>query len=85
MASHTTLDWPDGMERTPPADDQPTVAPEPPEGEPHAVLEVAPDASAEVVEAAARSKKAAAHPDSDTYCPWTIDEVERAKEAMIDG
>lgn len=59
------------------------IAPEPPEREPHTVLEVAPDASESVIEAAARSKKAAAHPDSDVESEWTIDDVERAKETLL--
>lgn len=69
----------------PSGDDNATIAPAPPEREPHSVLEVSPDAGVGVVEAAARSKKAAAHPDSDGDSEWTIDEVERAKEAMLDG
>lgn len=53
--------------------------------EPHEILEVSPSANPGVVKAAARSKKADAHPDSDTDSPYTVDQVRRAQEAMLDG
>jgi hypothetical protein len=52
--------------------------------EPHEVLQLAPDASPEVVKAVGRKMKARAHPDSTDDCPHTVKEVQQAVNSMLD-
>lgn len=52
--------------------------------EPHEVLDVAPDASADVVEAAYRKKTKTAHPDQ-AGSAEELKRVRQAKEAMLNG
>jgi len=66
--------------RLPSGDDETVVATAPP----HEVLEVAPGASAAVVEAAYRQKMKTAHPDQGGDAA-EFDRVKKAKEAMIGG
>ena len=66
--------------RLPSADEDAVVATAPP----HEILEVAPDAGDEVVKAAARQKKASAHPDQGGNRA-EFQRVVEAEEAMLDG
>lgn len=52
---------------------------------PHDVLDVAPDAPDDVVEAAARRKAANVHPDQPDGDEGRFKEIQSAKEAMLDG
>jgi DnaJ-class molecular chaperone len=66
--------------RLPAADDE-AIATMPPA---HEVLDVAPDASRDVIEAAARAKKGETHPDVHGGDRESFERVKRAEERLLD-
>ena len=70
--------------RLPPGDDEDAVVGTATSQPPHEVLGVAPDASENVVESAARARKAETHPDNDGD-PDEFQRVVEAEKVMLDG
>ncbi|SFT06274.1 J domain-containing protein [Halostagnicola kamekurae] len=79
----------DEIAQLPPADGEEIAAPPVSSNgfdrEPHEILEVAPDASAETVKAVARRKSADVHPDGDDPDVEEYKRIQKAKEAIIGG